>query len=73
MSRTYDARPKATVTIQDDGQIEVAVDLVNLPSEMEADYLAGHTDAEVEEDIERVKDAFMASPLNHFIHVTLSH
>jgi hypothetical protein len=72
MPRTYEARPKATVTVQDDGTVEVSIDLVNLPSEMEQDYLAGHSDSEVASDIEEVKEAFMASPMNHFHHVTLS-
>lgn len=69
--RTYEARPKATVTIQDDGTIEVEVDLINLPSQIMHDYLAGQSDTQAASDAERIHDAFMSSPTNHTISTTL--
>lgn len=71
MPRSYEVRPKAVVTITDDNEVKVEVDLINLPWEMENDYLAGHAGEQVEADVQRVKDAFMESPLNHTVFTTL--
>jgi hypothetical protein len=70
--RKYEVRPKATVSVSDDGRVEVEVDLVNLPWEMEQDYLAGHPEPQVERDVETVREAFMASPFNHTMQTTLT-
>jgi len=72
MSRQYEVRPKAVVTVADDGTVTVDVDLINLPFEMENDYLAGHDADTVTDDVQAVRTAFMQSPLNHYAHIALT-
>jgi NAD(P)H-dependent FMN reductase len=69
--RKYETRPRAVVTVSDSGEVQVEVDLIHLPFQMENDYLAGHNTDEVAEDIERVRTAFLATPLNHTVTTTL--
>lgn len=72
MARTYDVRLAALATIHDDGTVDLDIDFVPIPWEIENDLLAEHDPAEIKADIERVREAFMHSPFNHSIRTRLA-